>query len=193
MERYHAFPGAGDGDTTLALQVARENVFAYAACDGVNPNVLTVIPPGKEGTWVKFDDALKRGRKEYDEGKKAANLDYQEAYDRGYHKGLSQGRADGQVKVQAISEISSHQLAAEFDRGHKAAISSRLVALIDSHQAAQTYEAALSDTQSDLAEADGAIQEVIEILESYPDVTLIGVRGPELSKRLSAWRDENKA
>lgn len=181
MERYHAFPGSGDGDTAFALQVGRENVFTYAAREGVNPNSLTVMRPGKEGAWVKFEDALKRSRKEYDEGFKTAKAEVAEdQYCKGHDAGLKQGRKEGQVKVDAISEISSHQLAAEFDRGHKAAISSKLVELIDSHKAESTYD-------GDLADAEAAIQEIVALLREYQDVQVVGERGIKLATKLTAF------
>lgn len=195
MERYHAFPGTGDGDDVKALDAHRANVFAYAACEGLDPQSLTVMrkdTTGQLGTWVKFDDALKRSRKEYAEGFKAAKdaaayeLFEQTAagYDRGREDGLKQGRKDGQIKVDAISEISAAQFAEEYTRGHTAGISSKLAELVDSHKAENTYS-------GELAEAEEQIDRIVALLREYQDVKVTGRRGLELAAKLTAFVNEN--
>lgn len=215
MERYHAFPGTGDGDKVPALDVSRELVFSYARVEGTDPKSLTVMrkdDTGQLGTWVKFTDALKRSRHEYDEGYKAAKNEltgqflegyarerlkgYNQGrtsvlhvidgskYDEGYEAGLAKGRKEGQVKIDAISEISSAQLAKEYERGHEEAFDSMLAELVDSHKAETTY-------QGELAKAEGVIDEVVALLREYQDVLVSGPRGVELAVKLTAFVNEN--
>lgn len=219
MERYHAFPGTGDGDTFKALDVSRNDVYPFAAAEGVDPQSVTVMrkdKSGQHGTWVKFEDALKRSRHEYDEGFKAAKDGaitelYKEVaaaydrgheggfkvgrrqandvidgskYDEGYTAGLVKGRKEGQVKTDAISEISAAQLAKEYERGYEAALNSTIVGLIENHRASDTY-------QGELTEAEGIIDEVVALLREYQDVKVSGPRGVELAVKLTAFVNEN--
>lgn len=64
-----------------------------------------------DGTWVMFDDALARSRKEFDKGKaegKLAGIDkyaaaqlHAHGYQKGLDVGLASGRAEGQTKLEA--------------------------------------------------------------------------------------------
>lgn len=182
MERYHTFPGAGDGDTVPALSVSGGIVYGWAAIGGVDPATLMVMRKDEDGSWVKFTDALARSRKEYDEGYKAAKAGGVQKLS--YQVGLAQGRQEGQTKVDAIAEISSAQLAQEFDRAHKAAFSSKLVELIDSHKADLTYT-------NELEEAQEAVNEIIALLRSYQDVQVTGKRGVELATKLTAFIEKH--
>lgn len=205
MERYHAFPNTGDGDTYPALDVSRNMVYSYAMIYGKDPRSFTVMrkdETGQVGTWVKFDDALKRSRHEYDEGYKARSQEVSAyiailqnelstQYEKGLDAGLKQGRKEGQVKTDAISEISAAQLAQEYERGHTAAFNSKLGELIDSHKSEATYQAELSDAHSELYEAEAVIDDVVALLREYQDVQVEGIRGIELAEKLTAFVNEN--
>jgi len=147
MERYHTFPGTGDGDEVPALKVSAHNVYGWAAVsDEANPNDIMVMRKDKCGAWVKFEDALKRSRKEYDEGFRAAkdaavNELFEQtglAFDRGKEDGLKQGRKEGQVKLDAykdcdtgvVEDLKHRARQQGFDEGHNAALNSAGVSLL---------------------------------------------------------------
>lgn len=192
MERYHAFPGTGDGDDVKALDIKMANVHMYAGFERSDPYALTVMrkdTTGQTGTWVKFEDALKRSRKEYDEGFKAAKMQAMiDQYDEGHEAGLKQGRKEGQIKVTTLEQMDDWERAgihdeahaAGYKEGHTDAFSSKLAELIDSHKAESTYD-------GDLAVAEGAVQEIIALLREYQDVKVTGQRGIELATKLTAF------
>lgn len=75
MKRYYSYPGTGDGDHITIDQVKTQNLGI-----GWDPSTK-VMREHEVGTWVKYDDT----KEEFD-------------------RGLSQGRKEGQVKVDAMQK-----------------------------------------------------------------------------------------
>jgi len=208
----------GDGDRFKALDVSRSYVYALASADGTDASSITVMrkdESGQLGTWVKFADALKRSRHEYDEGQKA-KAEELDAYIEKLQLEITTSYSNGYKSAQSAMQ---HELdGRKFDEGYAAGlvkgrkegqVKTEAITKISAAQLAKEYErgyeTALNSTilglieshrasdayHGELAEAEGIIDDVVALLREYQDVKVSGPRGVELAEKLTAFVNEN--